>query len=224
MKKTVIYLMLAALCCSCNKEQDQYHPRLVGSSPIGDRVGIVLVDEAFNDRLNPESPAYFGDDAIEFLYLFDGKQSTFLKQYRFIHRILVPPLKLEEGFDYGEYAPLRYYHIDATAPGYVTEEGREVAYTYIRYPDGSEDEIKVQLFQNESGSILVVIDKLWVNGELAYYKGTWGRMVDDPKTGVKGDRYYNPKYYPWLLPLFDDDGNQVGIMPKYGQTLIVLTK
>jgi hypothetical protein len=38
--------------------------------------------------------------------------------------------------------------------------------------------------------------------------------------------YYNPKYYPWLEPVLDDNGNPFGsaVRPKNGTDLVVIMK
>jgi len=198
-------------------------------------VRVVIVDEALKDRLNPESSAFFGveyTDEIKVLYLCEGKKLSFLEYYYYRgggktfwyddvekRKPVFPPYRKIEDLDiYQDQGSLGYYFIDCSigaVDGVINmEDGRKVTYTYISYPDGSEDEIKVQIYENEKGS-MVLINKIWLNGELAF---------DNHWNGFETLKaYYNPKYYPWLTPAFDKEGNQIGFRPD-GQWLLVLTK
>jgi len=207
MKNSVIFLLMLTFCCSCDKGV---------SGGIGNTlVVIVIVDEAFNDRLNPESPAYFGNDytrSIEVLYLCDGQKLTYLGGYYAFtgggSRWFIDDVEKNHKTISTPGRALNYYYIDCTSRAVITEADKKVTYTYIRYPDGSEDEIKVQIRTD-----LVVIDHLWINGELVF----------SFNTGSATTRYYNPKYYPWLLPVYDDKGNQSGVIPKQ-LGMVVITK
>jgi hypothetical protein len=68
--------------------------------------------------------------------------------------------------------------------------------------------MKIQLYRNEQGNI-----KIWVNDDLIYDMS-------------ENSGYYNPKYYPWLEPVLDDNGNQIGsaIRPKNGTDIVVIMK
>ena len=39
-------------------------------------------------------------------------------------------------------------------------------------------------------------------------------------------QYYNPEYYPFLVPTLDDDGKQIGdlVQPEGGTSIIVIKK
>jgi hypothetical protein len=64
------------------------------------------------------------------------------------------------------------------------ENGQKIAYAYICYPDGSEDEIKVQMYENNTFRNTILINKLWINGELALDKG-----VMSPSGAFGGDLF-----------------------------------
>ena len=217
MKTSILFLLIFYLFCSCNKMEEE-----VPTSFVQDiMVRVIIVDITQNDRLNHDSPAFWGDDytnEIEVLYLCDGKKLTYLEYYTFMgggdwfviddvekSKFVRPP--------YGQNGESNemtngYYFIDCTSGAYVIEDGHEVYYTYIRYPNGSEDEIKVQLYEAKN---LHLKDKVWINGELVYEIGFWG---------VK-EHYYNAKYFPFMQPVVDDNGNQVGIMPAVSNAFVI---
>ena len=220
MKVYVFFLLtLATLFYSCNKGEIIEDKAVCNLS-----LRIVICDETQNDRLSPESSAYFGDyymKGIELLFLCDGKKCTFIDYYRFIgggswfwiddvenHVYVSPPFR-----QIGEYnidqLTLGYYYIDCTSSAYIMEYGQKVTYTYIKYPDGNEDEIKTQIYEAPG---LMINEKIWINGELAYEMGAWGAK----------DFYYNPKYYPWMKPVYDDIGSQKGVMPEAGNMVVMI--
>ena len=223
MKKLVFFLLMMSIFFSCTKDNGR---NSVFGLVLNIAVQIVIVDEALQDRLNPESPSYLGEEytnGIEVFYLYNGKKVTFLELYHYSgggsrffiddvenHQPIFPP-KRDGHIDQGT---LGFYFIDCTSPwGYanVIEDEREVTYTYIRYPDGSEDEIKVQYLIEET---LYLYEKIWINGVLAFERGAWGEK----------EFYYNTKYYPFLEPLLDDAGKQRGVAPKNGTNIVVITK
>jgi len=151
-------------------------------------------------------PCYLGDkyaNGIEVLYLVNGKKLTLTEYYydggavngiidniENIKPTILSPDVTECCGSFGNYFidcsrwDLKYYYFDE----------QPTTYTYIRYPDGSEDEIKVHYYRVFKNS-LIVPDKIWVKGELAL-------SMDD-------NLYYNPKFFPRLKTLLlpDDDGN-----------------
>jgi len=77
--------------------------------------------------------------------------------------------------------------------------------------------------------------KIWINGELVYalsenmvlfYQEMLPDSIDVTIDPDAFKDYYNPKYYPWLEPVLDDDGNQIGthVRPQSGSDAIVITK
>ena len=206
------YLSIALLFfSSCNKNKAKNDdPTGVESGDVIDlRLELVIVDDQLQDRLNPESPAYIGDKIQ--LYIRDGDIKTVLVYQD--ESIIQPPLRWTERYGYINQNTLGYYFIRFPWTSLVGDDNFSIC--YLHYPDGSEDEIKVQTYENENGTILRK-DKIWVNGELAFEFGHWG---------VK-DFYYNPKFYPWLEPLLDDDGNPISyyVRPKNGTDIIVIKK
>jgi hypothetical protein len=213
MKQTGIISLslLLLLFASCGKQMEDE----IGGSISNLYLAVALVDQDFQDRLNPESPAYFGDEyvrGIKVLYPYKGKKITDpvlmayafkgqmdMSHYTSIYTTIRPP-----------HNPLGYYFM-VTAPSLFADD----SYVYIRYPDGSEDEVKVQIYERRGErSVVILIDKVWFNDEL----------VCDLQEG--GSDYYNPKYYPALKqPILDDEGKQIGehVQPLYG-TLIVVVK
>ena len=60
--KTLTYLLIfAALLCSCHSIKEENPVNSVMSLGLY----ICILDETFNDRLNPESSSYFGDEFIK---------------------------------------------------------------------------------------------------------------------------------------------------------------
>jgi len=225
MKNNILYFMLTVLFCSCDVKPTE-EPE---ADVISFRLHAVIVDEDFCDRLNPVSPAYFGEEFIremDVLYLCDGEKLTHLQTYYFggggvlWHRDNIenftPKTSPLEAPVIISPANWSCHWIDCTSEwGYFFEEGKQVSYVYIHYGDGSEDEIKVQLYENESGSILVH-DKIWVNGELAYSRQ--GKLKETQYGTIKQD-YFNPTYFPFM------NGDEVDEKPNFGITFtVVITK
>ena len=230
MKKFVVYLMHLVLFFSCNKADIESNVDTVFPS----RIKIIIVDEAYNDRLNPELQSYFGDDytkGIEVLYLCDNKKVTFLEYYKYLgggswwfiddvenHEFISHPVFKTTNDSVGLGTPW-YFFIECSSDAMFEEAGQVVSYTYIRYPDGSEDEIKAQrkiwsserTSNDEIGGGGMSNDKIWINGELAY------------EFSMSDGHYYNPKFYPWMQPVFDNNHIQIGVMP-IEEGIVVLTK
>lgn len=93
-------------------------------------------------------------------------------------------------------------------PQYNTDDN--LAFVYIRYPDGKEDEIKIEIFRNKEETV-TLLDKIWVNNELIY---------------SKSENFYNSDYYPWLEPVLDDNDKQIKnlVQPVDGTSVIALKK
>ena len=241
MKRIIIVFLFFALFNACNNRTNEIEETIVSQDnneqyesneqeedmPDPDRViegihwnlgvSLIIVDKELNDRLNPESSAYFGGkftEGIKVLYLCNGRKLTHSQFY--YHQYGVPYSFFHQGESHKTISPpspnsLNYYSINCSignGDGVVNiEDGCKVTYTYISYPDGSEDEIKVQIYQNERGNE-ILIDKLWINKELVYEIGFSGIKL----------HYYNPNYHPWMKPYFDDEGNQLGVLsiiPSY---------
>jgi hypothetical protein len=244
MKNLIIVgmMLLAAGSCSVDRNSPPDDP-IIGREIIDTRMKIVLVDSLFQDRLNPELPAYFGEayaDGIKVLYLYNGRKLTFIEYCTLMQRTPIegfegyktihPPYRSTAGYDSINEGTLGYYFLD-TDPIIDDEAEEGPKYVYIQYPDGNEDEIKVQLFRNERGTICLM-NKIWFNDELAYAMSEnyalflLGQLPDSVKGPDSFLNYYNPKYYPWLEPILNDDGNQVGhaVRPKHGTDIVVVIK
>ena len=219
-----IYLLCIALIslCACESEtkEEPIHPDL---SEVG--MQIVLTDPELNDLLNPESPSFLGEEYtknIIVMYLNAGKKTLYKSVSQYTNEggtpkewnTIYPPYK-----DYERYGRVNentkgYYYLPY--PFYKTEENQDVSYIYVQYPNGSEDEIKAQMYIADG---IFLIDQIWVNGELAYSMS--------PREGsLSMKEYYNPEYYPFLVPRLDDDGKQIGdlVQPEGGTRIIVIKK
>jgi len=262
MKKLVIAGILLSFLSSCNmdnitskevlqeqqKQQEQQDADTLtvhedNSFPPPIIPDVVIVDSEFNDRLNPESPAYFGDEyvkGIELFYLHEGKRITPYEAYRFSGggkywfvddlSVFDSPVNPEKRPYYDKDGilhmirenPLDCYFIPLGTVNISTSDDHYNYINYICYPDGSEDEIKIQLYKVSKG---VKVDKIWVNDELAYAVSEneklslMGKLPDSVDITNPDDflSYYNPKYIP-----LDDIGNQV--KPKYDLNILVLMK
>lgn len=222
--RNIFFLCCVALAglCACESETKE-EPAHFGIREPG--MQIVLTDPELNDLLNPESPSFLGEEytkGILVMYLNAGKKTLYksvsqytneggtLKEWNTIY----PPYDDVEGYGRVKKNTKGYYHIQF--PFYKLEENQDVSYIYFQYPDGSEDEIKTQMYINGGVSL---IDQIWVNGELAYSM--------HPREGsLSTKQYYNPEYYPFLVPTLDDDGKQIGdlVQPEDGTRIIVIKK
>ena len=183
------YFILAILFCSCDNDESSSYGNLFPEGVVLGFTGITLfiVDSDFQDLLNPESSGYFGEE-IKVKYLHNDISEPF-KASLFGQTVFPPP----------DTVPLRcyfgcYYIVGLTPslslPFVKDDNGSSTYYYYICYPDGNEDEIKVEvgLFTNKlipCGSAYIA-EKIWINGELVC------EMLDFEKK----DFYLNPEYYP----------------------------
>ena len=221
---------------------DNPDDRPIGGEHIYTVIHVAILDELFQDRLNPESPAYLGEDyinGIKFFNMVDGQKVetrplcyydsrdkvwrqgfndiaiTEIEAAR-LQKIQPPYIdKDEEAWNIPQNPPYGYYFIQEMCPPFPfteNEDGRKVGYTYIQYPDGSEDTIKVRLY-DEAITTILAYDKIWINGEVAL----------DGMFHSIGEGIYNPKYYPWLEPVYKDN-IQIGVLPKFGSPIVFITK
>ena len=225
MKGLWYFLIITLLVHSCKIVNVEEESTLAGVI-LDIRMYIAIADEAFNDRLNPDSPAYFGDEytnGIKILYYYKGNKLTFEEYHKAMlkwhyetegtlwyyidevlakYKTIYPPFwGLEaEGSD-------KYFYIDCINGSHeVYETG--FSYTYICYPDGSEDEIKARIYSNKG---LTVIDKIWINGEL----------VKESHESLSYQPYYNPKYYPWMRQLTSSNGVPTGYLIPDGRAIVI---
>ena len=212
---------------------------------LSTRIKIIIADQELHDRLSPESPSYFGEtyaEGIEVLHLYKGEKFTTIELRQFETGkvyfpeddvVIQPPFR--ETADYGaiNQNTFGYYFWDAYPRVWTAVD--DICYTYIRYPDGSEDEIKVLLLRFGEHKTSIRMEKIWINGELAYAmsentalslrEGTLPQTIDTSNPD-NFKAYYNPQNYPWLEPLLDDNGIQMGtcVRPQYGSDAIVIIR
>ena len=204
MKNLAIYFIILALISSCKKDSGSSEHREGTFYNVS--IKALIVDQELHDRLNPESPSYFGDEYVQnisllFLEPESGRKLTFLESYFivggggwfFIDNVdKIKPIESPDSRSFG------YFFLPVSGYNYFQIGDPSVGYTYIRYPDGSEDEIKFEVWQEkdryENG-------KIWVNGELAYSIGC-------VKT-LEG-YYFNPKFYPFSEPILNSEGKPIG--------------
>ncbi|MCD7914523.1 MAG: hypothetical protein LUG96_04220 [Tannerellaceae bacterium] len=244
MKKIIIGGFIGLLFASCSSENDPIESGNSSGDFDNTSIKIVLVDETLQDRLSPESSVYMGEvsvNGIEILYPYNGKKLTLLQLWPTLTQGLAefpedfqtvrPPYRKTEEYNINEYT-FGYYYLAAN-PYSVLLEG-DITYVYIRYADGQEDEIKVQIFKNKADTLLLM-RRIWINGELVYemsentilfYDGILPDSIDITVDPDAFKDYYNPKYYPWLEPVLDDNGNQIGtnVRPQSGSDAIVIMK
>lgn len=245
MKNIAIFGLFLFLLGSCDSELapsiDEEEP--ISGIVVDTRLFVALVDQELQDRLNPDSPAYFGEtyaEGIKLMYLYNGKKLTILEawphfsvgEYSDNFDEIFPPFR--ETADYGAISEgtYGYYFLNGTNGPILSDEDL-ISYMYIHYPDGKEDEIKVQLFKSKNRN-LTLLRKVWINGELAYAMSenvVLFRLGLLPDTADRSDPdyfldYYNPANFPFMEPVLDDDGNQIGnsVRPKYGTPLFFIRK
>ena len=171
--RNIYFLCCVALAslCACESETKE--------EPVSDFsdlvIQIVLTDPELNDRLNPGSPSFLGEEytqGIEVLYRYKDQKLTLPQLWPLQTNggailgewsTIYPPYMEDNGYGKTDGNTKGYYYIEASP--FVTEGNRDIAYTYIQYPDGNEDEIKVQLYRTSS---LLLMDQIWINGELVY--------------------------------------------------------
>ena len=234
------------LLCSCNKpkdeplseeseelcmDDDEEFPSL-GFWPLpSPPIRIVIVDEAQNDRLNPESPSYFGDDyvnGIKNLCLYNGKKRTFLEHYYLTGGgswFFLDDVEKIKTIIRPAYDTFGYFFVSIGWCSPFIEDDRKVTYAYIQYPDGSEDEIKWEY------TIYFEHEKIWINGELVFQTHYEDVIVEALSTPDKpyiaratNQTYFNPKYYLWMKPDSDSPLGSMDVKKLNGESLIVLTK
>ena len=222
--RNIYFLCCVALAslCACESETKE--------EPVSDFsdlvIQIVLTDPELNDRLNPGSPSFLGEEytqGIEVLYRYKDQKLTLPQLWPLQTNggailgewsTIYPPYMEDNGYGKTDGNTKGYYYIEASP--FVTEGNRDIAYTYIQYPDGNEDEIKVQLYRTSS---LLLMDQIWINGELVY-------SMHPQEGSISTKQYYNPEYYPFLVPTLDDNGKQIGdlVQPEGGTHIIVIKK
>ena len=214
MRKIVKILIMIGLINSCGSNDIEVQDKDVLLVPPPSLVtNVVLVDSEYNDCLNPESPSYFGAEyieGIEFLVLKDGvKQVIQLPFYNYPEGPAPYFWRLKENDafltaeDIAYMTYIRPPKFWSERYGYMdTENTRGYYYVYlsghcfIRYPDGSEEELNVQYSGDELNK--KQIEKVWINEELAYESGNLREK----------EFYYNPKYFPWMKSIFDGSKNR----------------
>lgn len=213
MKNIILFLTITALFCSCEKNAEEVQIDTPSGVVIDFRINILVTDGMLQDRLNPESPAYFGEEYVEGIKLYtivNGEKRMI--EYPLINEPFRWYVDKDGNSSQSYNGTLGYYFIQFPFPkigGYIEESGKIYMYLYIQYLDGSEDVIKIQEYKNETGSIHS-FDKLWINGELAFEL-------------IHPEFYYNTKYFQWLVPVLGDDGKQIGnkVMPKDGFNVVI---
>lgn len=227
MKKLMVFLVFPALFFSCSNVIDPVESEKEVSieSPVESCISlgvlVAIVDEGYNDLLNPQLPKYLGDEytnGIEVLYLVDGKKLSRLDYYHAVYdeimgeigfilndfeniKTISPPYRYVPGYGNIQYGTLGKYFINCTN---FWRDDKSIS--YIKYPNGKEDEIKVEIYK--SGS-LTTRGKVWVNDELAYDLMS---------------RYYNPKYFPFMKPVLYN-GEYMGFdMPETTEFLLWFVK
>jgi len=189
MKKTSIIFIVILTLSSCNKDKE---PTSVGKIFNDYFAPVAIVDEAYNDRLNPKSISYFGKEyvkGIEVMYLCNGQKFPYSRYCSFIGAIYnsdfswirTPP----DGSD-------EYYTVQPYNKAQYSKDGKIFTTSYICYPDGNEVRVTTQILKKNDGR--TDISKIWINDELAF---------DTARGG-----YYNPKYYPYR---YDHEGNPLTI-------------
>ena len=183
--RNIYFLCCVALAslCACESETKE--------EPVSDFsdlvIQIVLTDPELNDRLNPGSPSFLGEEytqGIEVLYRYKDQKLTLPQLWPLQTNggailgewsTIYPPYMEDNGYGKTDGNTKGYYYIEASP--FVTEGNRDIAYTYIQYPDGNEDEIKVQLYRTSS---LLLMDQIWINGELVYCRVGQGHYCPFP--------------------------------------------
>ena len=224
MKLFLNFLIITLFFCSCSKDKDESGTNFVPLPPFS----IAIVDSALNDRFNPESPSYFGEEYIKQIDVLSPNVNTnelvSLGKMDYLRTWLetdthCPPELLDKIV--GLVAPTGYlfssdyYSIPLFTPGCLVEDGQCYGYLFVRYPEGNEDELKFDIRTVEGGGNNLYLFKIWVNGELAYEMGS------SKMDGRYDYRYFNPKYYPFTVPDYDKNGVFLGMLPKEAKLLFI---
>jgi len=256
--KKLIFIAFALFCsCSTNakieelqeesikallvEELQDEKPRFGSYGPIG----VVIVDENYNDRLNSESPSYWGNEYTNGINLYAMHKSERVL-YRDIFSLQnseefggsVPIFAIDEY--YAKFSTITSYPVNITkdiqfymifcgeGESEFTEDEETIVYNWISYPDSSEDEIIVKMAGLEGLPSEWYIDKLWINGELAFQREYEDVIVESLSTSnepfIYKQAYYNPKFYPWMKPVFTDKGEKMGVIAEGYCNVIVLVK
>ena len=230
MRKHIVLFVSIILFCSCSTsvveeplgtdateiEETKKEPPVYdwGGMVIDTQISVLIVDEVFDDRLNPESASYWGEEYI------NGITCSFLYEGIKIKVPSYPKIISDPSWQ-----TIGYYYIVCDPRGSYIEEDKTFAIIWICYPDGKEDEVKSEIYQN---GLQILLDKIWINDELAYqrlYEDVVVESLSTPEESFIVKRpYYNPKYYPWLKPLLDENGNQIGEVPEGYRNVMVLIK
>lgn len=235
MKNLLAIGVVLAMLCSCNSNDEGAIDETGGSSAVIDMgIQIVIADSSLNDCLSPESSSYLGADfiqGIEVYWLNNGKKLSYSDVYNLYaeqgliskdweknypeQTVCSPKVQSEENGTIDQNT-CGYYFIDVSPR--FTDNG--IAHTYIDYPNGKEDDIKVQIIEN-SGT--TVIRRIWINDELAY-----DRCISKPDSEsiLDTDYYYNATNYPFLESVLDDNGKQIGTQqrPLSGTKVVFIRK
>lgn len=219
MRNMFLFLMLSlTILTSCEEES-------VGGGVIDVYIPVVLTDANLNDLLNPDSSGYLGDEyvkGIEFYCEYKGQRITYQDHWKInpgsgmeSHEYgkVFPPYREVEGYGKISEGMLGYYFINAT-PFTLGTQMENIAYSYICYPDGSEDELKVIFYKQDH----LLIDQIFLNGKMIY-------SMTPMEGSVSKEQYYDPEHYPFLKPYVDDNGQQIGnLQQPVEEAFIVIRK
>jgi hypothetical protein len=261
MKKAVIIGMLLAFSGSCYNDKELVIPEKKPDEPPAEfnegneelpenendtsmivvnqaaLPTIVLVDSAYNDRLNPKSLGYWGEayvKGIEVFSLHEGRRITSYDAYQLSGggslfsvddpSIFYSPVRPRKNDKVFRPNSLGYYFLTY----WIAKDAFRYDHSiYVCYSDGTEDEMKVHLYVSKN-RMFSFIDKIWINGELAYAMSEAERMYWDGRGLTDVIElyydYYNPKYYPWLEPVINDEGKQVNVRPINADHFITIMK
>ena len=223
MKNFVIFLMAMAFLFSCQKNKVESLNDGTDSFFFDFNFNFVIVDEDFQDRLNPVSPAYYGEEYVEGIKLLDAQKKEFdpYAHYNSVRSVveeemtfIQPPYRWfpGPGPGYIYQGTHGYYFIRYSFPDTYTvpDDDGALIIQYIRYPDGDEDEIKVRVYRKPG---VQTFDRIWINDELAFEGCKWNV-----------NSYYNPKYFKWLGPVMDGYGKQIGdaAIPIHAFNLVLI--
>jgi len=245
MKKFIPILFCLPLLFGCSKpqtfvsteekvqneqEQEEFEDFPLNNWVHDTRLSIVFVDEEFNDRFNPNSLSYFGEEYINGIKRFGCYGSK--------ERVAGKGILISTPNSF----TLGYYFMPCDGvTRYFIEDEKDVTYYWICYPDGDEEEIKIAYLKvddEEGHTRTLLIEKIWINGELAYSMSEYTYLVwrynglpdyieiDYSNTDYYKlfQDYYNPKFYPWMRPEYDNNGILMRFVPEGARNVTVLVK